>query len=70
MKSEKIIIAVPRGRITRECKDLLNKTNFIPDPKLFDDSSRKLTFSSLNENIDYSDNIEIPSSSGFGDNHT
>ena len=53
MKIQKIIIAIPRGRITQDCKNLLNRTNFAPDPKLFEDSTRKLTFSSLNENIDY-----------------
>ena len=53
MTITKIIIAVPRGRITKECKNLLNMTNFSPDPQLFDDSTRKLTFKSLNKNIDY-----------------
>ena len=33
---------IPRGRITEECKDLLKRTNFSPDPLLFDDSCRKL----------------------------
>ena len=31
----KIVIAVPRGRITKECKNLLLKTSFAPDPLLF-----------------------------------
>ena len=53
MENQKIIIAVPRGRITQECKNLLNKTNFAPDPKLFSDSTRKLTFNSAVKNIDY-----------------
>ncbi len=53
MKIQKIIIAVPRGRITKECKNLLNKTSFAPDPQLFNDSTRKLTFNSTNKNIDY-----------------
>jgi len=53
MKNQKIIIAVPRGRITQECKNLLNKTNFAPDPKLFSDSTRKLTFNSAVKNISY-----------------
>ena len=53
MENQKIIIAVPRGRITQECKKLLNKTNFAPDPKLFSDSTRKLTFNSAMKNIDY-----------------
>ena len=53
MNEDKIIIAVPRGRIIRESKDLLNRTNFPPDPLLFDDSCRKLMFSSGNKNIFY-----------------
>ena len=53
MKNQKIIIAVPRGRITEYCKDLLNRTNFAPDPQLFIDSTRKLTFNSKDKNIDY-----------------
>ena len=53
MQKDKIIIAVPRGRIIEECKDLLNRTNFFPDPLLFDDSSRKLMFNSNDKNIDF-----------------
>ena len=53
MKEDKIIIAIPRGRILKECKELLNKTNFIPDPLLFDDSCRKLMFSSNDKNINF-----------------
>jgi len=44
--SNKIIIAIPRGRIIDECKVFLNKTSFSPDPLLYSDSTRKLTFSS------------------------
>ena len=53
MKEEKIIIAVPRGRIISECKTLLNNLNFFPDPLLFDDSCRKLMFKSNNKNINF-----------------
>ncbi len=49
----KIIIAVPRGRITKECKNLLLKTSFAPDPLLFDKDTRKLTFKSKKRNIEY-----------------
>ena len=49
----KIIIAVPRGRITKECKNILLKTSFAPDPMLFDKDTRKLKFKSKNKNIDY-----------------
>lgn len=53
MNNNKIIIAVPRGRIVENCKDLLNLTSFAPDPMLFEDSCRKLSFSSKDKNIDY-----------------
>ena len=53
MINEKIIIAVPRGRIIKECKKILKKTNFIPDPKLFSSDSRKLLFKSSNPNINF-----------------
>jgi len=49
----KIIIAIPRGRIIEECQNILKKTTFAPDPLLFDENSRKLTFSSNDKNIDY-----------------
>tara|TARA_B100000686_G_scaffold220083_1_gene227163 strand:- start:777 stop:1424 length:648 start_codon:yes stop_codon:yes gene_type:complete len=49
----KTIIAIPRGRIILECKKILNKTTFAPDPLLFDESCRKLSFSSKNKNIVY-----------------
>ena len=53
MKEDKIIIAVPRGRIIEECKDLLNRTNFYPDTLLFDNSCRKLMFNSSDKNINF-----------------
>ena len=49
----KIIIAMPRGRITKECKKILSKTSFAPDPMLFDNDTRKLKFKSKNKNIEY-----------------
>ncbi len=49
----KLIIAVPRGRITKECKKILSKTSFAPDPMLFDKNTRKLKFKSNNKNIEY-----------------
>ena len=51
--TNKIIIAIPRGRIIKECRSFLNKTTFAPDPLLFDDKSRKLTFSSKDPNVNY-----------------
>jgi len=53
MKENKIIIAVPRGRIIEECKELLNRTDFFPDPLLFEDSCRKLMFTSNDTNINF-----------------
>ena len=49
----KIIIAIPRGRIIKECKNILLKTTFAPDPMLFDKDTRKLKFKSKNKNIEY-----------------
>ena len=49
----KIFIAIPRGRIINECKSILKKTSFAPDPLLFNDSVRKLTFSSKDKNIKF-----------------
>ena len=51
--SNKIIIAIPRGRIIDECKVFLNKTSFSPDPLLYSDSTRKLTFSSKDPNVNF-----------------
>jgi len=53
MKNKKITIAVPRGRIIEECKKILNKTNFIPNPKIFDENCRKLTFDSSDPEINF-----------------
>ena len=51
--NKKIIIALPRGRILTECKKILSKTSFAPDPLLYDERTRKLTFSSRDKNINY-----------------
>jgi ATP phosphoribosyltransferase len=49
----KIIIAIPRGRIIKELKNILLKTSFAPEDALFDDKSRKLTFLSKNKDINF-----------------
>lgn len=49
----KIIIAIPRGRIIKELKHLLIKTSFAPEDEMFNDKSRKLTFSSKNKKINF-----------------
>ena len=51
--NKKIIIAIPRGRIIEECKNFLNKTSFAPDPLLFSEKTRKLTFASSDPSIDF-----------------
>ena len=49
----KIIRAIPRGRIIKELKTILMKTTFAPEPEMFDDKSRKLTFLSNNKDINF-----------------
>jgi len=49
----KIIIAIPRGRIIRELKKILIKTSFAPEDEMFDDKSRKLTFSSKSKDVNF-----------------
>ena len=49
----KFIIAIPRGRIIKELKPILQKTSFAPENAMFDDKSRKLTFLSKNKDINF-----------------
>jgi ATP phosphoribosyltransferase len=49
----KIIIAIPRGRIIKELKKILIKTSFAPESEMFDEKSRKLTFSSKSKEINF-----------------
>ena len=51
--NNKIIIAIPRGRIIKECKNFLNKTSFAPEPLLYDEKTRKLTFKSKDPKINF-----------------
>ena len=53
MDSGKIIIALPRGRIIKECKHLFNNLDFAPEPLLFDDETRKLTFKSKDPEVEF-----------------
>jgi len=48
-----IIIAIPRGRIIEECKEMLLSSTFAPDPLMFDSSLRQLTFSSKDKDINF-----------------
>lgn len=45
-------MAVPKGRILKELIPLLQNANIIPEDDFFDDSSRKLVFSTNLENLD------------------
>jgi ATP phosphoribosyltransferase len=49
----KIIIAIPRGRIIKELRQLLAQTSFAPEDELFDDNSRKLTFLSKSKEVNF-----------------
>ena len=51
--TNKITIAIPRGRIIKECKNFLNKTSFAPDPLLYSENTRKLTLASKDKNINF-----------------
>jgi len=49
----KIIIAIPRGRIINELKKILIKTSFAPESEMFNEKSRKLTFSSKSKEVNF-----------------
>ncbi len=46
IRQEKIILAVPKGRILGELIPLLNKAGIVPEKSFFDNTNRKLLFSS------------------------
>ena len=46
IRQEKIILAVPKGRILDELIPLLNKAGIVPEKSFFDNTNRKLLFSS------------------------
>ena len=50
--SDKLILAVPKGRILEELLPLLNKANIIPEDAFFDKKSRLLQFKTNRENLD------------------
>lgn len=52
MNSEnKLIFAVPKGRILKQLLPIMEKVNLIPEDDFFNPSSRKLIFTSNQENI-------------------
>ncbi len=49
---KKLLLAIPKGRILDELNPLLVKADIIPEKDFFDDSSRKLVFSTNLENLE------------------
>jgi ATP phosphoribosyltransferase len=49
---KKIIFAVPKGRILEDLIPLLQKVDIIPEKDFFDESSRKLVFTTNRPNLD------------------
>jgi len=49
---KKIIFAVPKGRILEELMPLLTKSDIIPEADFFNESSRKLVFTTNRKNLD------------------
>ena len=49
---KKIIFAVPKGRILEELMPLLSKVDIVPEEDFFNESSRKLVFTTNRPNLD------------------
>jgi ATP phosphoribosyltransferase len=49
---KKLLMAVPKGRIIEDLKQLFLKINLIPEPDFFSGASRKLVFSTNHQNLD------------------
>lgn len=52
MTDDKIILAVPKGRILEELQPILEKCSIIPEDDFFDPKSRKLQFATNNPKLD------------------
>ncbi len=50
--SDKLILAVPKGRILEELSPLLKRAGIVAEDSFFDESSRQLRFSTNNEYLD------------------
>ena len=50
--NDKIIIAVPKGRILQELEPLMTAAGIIPEPAFFDDDARQLQFKTNNPGIE------------------
>ena len=51
-KKEKLILALPKGRIMDEAIPLVRRAGIEPEPEFFDDFSRKLRFSTNHPSLD------------------
>lgn len=51
-RTQKLILAVPKGRILDELGPLFEKTGLQPETDFFDESSRKLQFATNDNNLD------------------
>ena len=49
---KKLLLAVPKGRILKELNPLLKKAGITPEQDFFDDSSRKIVFSTNIKNLE------------------
>ena len=52
MTTQKLILALPKGRILKELMPLLAACDIIPEPAFSDEKSRKLQFSTNHETLD------------------
>jgi ATP phosphoribosyltransferase len=50
--AEKLVLAVPKGRILKELKPLLKKAGVLPSADFFDENSRALRFKTNDRNFD------------------
>jgi ATP phosphoribosyltransferase len=52
MLKNKLILAVPKGRILQELKPLLKKAGIVPEASFYDEDSRALRFKTNDKNLD------------------
>lgn len=50
--SNKLVLALPKGRILKELSSILNASDIIPEESFFDENSRSLRFSTNDPDID------------------
>ena len=48
---EKVIVAIPKGRILKELDPLLQKVKIIPEKEFYKNNNRKLMFSTSDKNV-------------------